>query len=106
MPTLIKLGNVWYKDCELDNGDVPTLVEYGRFPNDAARFCTESIKIKVGKDFLQDWHKDKDKGFGYGMAWKAGSSQRGRYAGTVCDDIYPPHLFMPSKYPQYLEKLG
>ena len=42
------------------------------------------------------------------MVWheKAESSQRKRYAGTVCDDIYPPHLFMPSKYPQTLEKLG
>ena len=39
----------------------------------------------------------------YGMR-KAESSQREkRYAGTVCDDIYPFHLFMPSKYPQYLK---
>ena len=37
---------------------------------------------------------------------KAESSQREkRYAGTICDDIYPPHLFMPSKF-QTLENLG
>ena len=42
----------------------------------------------------------------YGMR-KAESSQREkRYAGIICDDVMPPHLFMPSKYPQYLEKLG
>jgi len=35
---------------KLNNGDVPTLVKkYKRFPSDAARFCTDELKIKVGK---------------------------------------------------------
>ena len=94
---------------KLNNGDVPTLVrKYGRFPSDAARFCTDELKIKVGKAFYKKLAQEQGEGFEvwYGMR-KAESSQREkRYAGTVCDDIYPPHLFMPSKYPQYLEKLG
>ena len=94
---------------KLNNGDVPTLVrKYGRFPSDAARFCTDELKIKVGKEFYKKLAQEQGEGFEvwYGMR-KAESSQREkRYAGTVCDDIYPPHLFMPSKYPQYLEKLG
>ena len=94
---------------KLNNGDVPTLVrKYGRFPSDAARFCTDELKIKVGKAFYKKLAQEQGQGFEvwYGMR-KAESSQREkRYAGTVCDDIYPPHLFMPSKYPQYLAKLG
>ena len=94
---------------KLNNGDVPTLVrKYGRFPSDAARFCTDELKIKVGKDFYKKLAQEQGQGFEvwYGMR-KAESSQREkRYAGTVCDEIYPPHLFMPSKYPQYLAKLG
>ena len=84
------------------------LEKYGRFPSDAARFCTDELKIKVGKAFYKKLAQEQGQGFEvwYGMR-KAESSQREkRYAGTVCDDIYPPHLFMPSKYPQYLEKLG
>ena len=94
---------------KLNNGDVPTLVrKHGRFPSDAARFCTDELKIKVGKAFYKKLAQEQGQGFEvwYGMR-KAESSQREkRYAGTVCDDIYPPHLFMPSKYPQYLAKLG
>ena len=38
----------------VNDGDVPTLVrKYGRFPSDAARFCTDELKIKVGKDFYK-----------------------------------------------------
>jgi 3'-phosphoadenosine 5'-phosphosulfate sulfotransferase (PAPS reductase)/FAD synthetase len=94
---------------KLNNGDVISLVrKYKRFPSDAARFCTDELKIKVGKEFYKKLAQEQGQGFEvwYGMR-KAESSQREkRYAGTICDDIYPPHLFMPSKYPQYLEKLG
>jgi len=94
---------------KVNNGDVPTLVrKYKRFPSDAARFCTDQLKIKAGKEFYKKLAQEQGLGFEvwYGMR-KAESSQREkRYAGTICDEIYPPHLFMPSKYPQYLEKLG
>lgn len=37
----------------VNGGDVPTLVrKYKRFPSDAARFCTDELKIKLGKVFL------------------------------------------------------
>jgi 3'-phosphoadenosine 5'-phosphosulfate sulfotransferase (PAPS reductase)/FAD synthetase len=39
---------------KVNNGDVPTLVrKYRRFPSDAARFCTDELKIKVGKAFYK-----------------------------------------------------
>ena len=41
----------------------------------------------------------------YGMRKAESSPARKRYAGTICDEIYPPHLFMPSKYPVF-KKLG
>jgi len=105
-----KIGEMYGVKIEkLNNGDVPTLVrKYGRFPSDAARFCTDELKIKVGKAFYKKLAQEQGEGFEvwYGMR-KAESSQREkRYAGIICDDVMPPHLFMPSKYPQYLEKLG
>ena len=97
------------KIVKLNNSDVPTLVrKYGRFPSDAARFCTDQLKIKVGKDFYKKLAQEQGQGFEVWLGMrKAESSQREkRYAGTICDDIYPPHLFMPSKFPKLLEKLG
>ena len=94
---------------KLNNGDVPTLVrKYGRFPSEAARFCTDELKIKVAKDFYRKLAQEQGAGFEVWLGMrKAESSQREkRYAGTICDDIYPPHLFMPSKFPKLLEKLG
>ena len=93
----------------VNGGDVPALIrKYKRFPSDAARFCTDELKIKVGKKFYADLAKEQGAGFEvwYGMR-RAESAQRDkRYTGTVCDEVYPPHLFMPSKYPMYLDKLG
>ena len=94
---------------KLNNGDVPTLVKkHKRFPSDAARFCTDELKIKVGKAFYKKLAQEQGEGFEVWLGMrKAESSQREkRYAGTICDDIYPPHLFMPSKFPKLLEKLG
>ena len=94
---------------KLNNGDVTTLVrKYGRFPSDAARFCTDELKIKVGKEFYKKLAQEQGQGFEvwYGMRTGESSQREKRYAGIICDDVMPPHLFMPSKYPQYLEKLG
>ena len=66
------------KIVKLNNGDVPTLVrKYGRFPSDAARFCTDELKIKVGKAFYKKLAQEQGQGFEvwYGMR-KAESSQR------------------------------
>ena len=57
---------------------MPTLVrKYGRFPSDAARFCTDELKIKVGKAFYKKLAQEQGEGFEvwYGMR-KAESSQR------------------------------
>ncbi len=75
------------KIVKLNNGDVPTLVrKYGRFPSDAARFCTDELKIKVGKAFYKKLAQEQGQGFEvwYGMR-KAESSlaREKRYAGTV-----------------------
>jgi 3'-phosphoadenosine 5'-phosphosulfate sulfotransferase (PAPS reductase)/FAD synthetase len=42
----------------------------------------------------------------YGMRSGESDARAKRYAGKVCDEVYPPHEVMPSKYPQYLAKLG
>lgn len=93
----------------VNDGDVPALVrKYKRFPSDAARFCTDELKIKAGKRYYKELAESQGAGFEvwYGMR-RAESHQRAeRYAGTISDEVYPPHLFMPSKYPQYLHALG
>jgi len=93
----------------VNDGDVPSLVrKYKRFPSDAARFCTDELKIKAGKRYYKKLAESQGAGFEvwYGMR-RAESHQRAeRYAGTISDEVYPPHLFMPSKYPQYLHALG
>ena len=94
---------------KLNNGDVPTLVKkHKRFPSDAARFCTDSLKIQVGKAFYKQLAQEQGQGFEvwYGMRTGESSQREKRYAGIVCDEVMPPHCFMPSKYPQYLAKLG
>ena len=93
----------------VNDGDVPELVrKYKRFPSDAARSCTDELKIKAGKRYYKELAESQGAGFEvwYGMR-RAESHQRAeRYAGTISDEVYPPHLFMPSKYPQYLHALG
>lgn len=93
----------------VNGGDVPTLVrKYKRFPSDAARFCTDELKIKVGKEFYKKLAQEQGQGFEvwYGMRRAESHQREKRYSGTVCDEVMPPHLFMPSKYPLYLDKLG
>jgi len=93
----------------VNGGDVSTLVrKYKRFPSDAARFCTDELKIKLGKVFYAELAKLQGAGFEvwYGMRRAESHQREKRYSGTVCDEVMPPHLFMPSKYPLYLDKLG
>ncbi len=93
----------------VNDGDVLSLIrKYKRFPSDAARFCTDHLKIQTAKRYYMDLAALQGAGFEvwYGMR-RAESHQRAeRYAGTISDEIYPPHLFMPSKFPKYFEKRG
>lgn len=97
-------------------------IKHGRFPSDAARFCTEELKIWPTKRYCKALaeeqgsrmgHKrkkiaaSKDGGFEvwYGMRSDESDARAKRYAGKVGDDVYPPHQVL-GKYPQYLHKLG
>jgi len=41
-----------------------------------------------------------------GMRSEESHERAKRYAGKVCEEVYPPHEVMPSSFPQYLHKLG
>lgn len=93
----------------VNDGDVPALVrKYKRFPSDAARFCTDELKIKTGKRYYKALAEQQRSGFEvwYGMRTSESHQRAERYVGVICDEIMPPHLFMPSKYPAYFERLG
>lgn len=90
-------------------GDVLGKCEkYGRFPGGGARHCTDELKIKETKKYAKALAEEQGAGFEIWYGVRAGESQerKKRYAGKVCDELYAPHEFMPSKYPKYLSKLG
>lgn len=92
--------------CE---GDVLSLCKkYKRFPGGGARFCTDELKINVGKKFYKELAEQQGQGFEvwYGMRSGESSEREKRYQGKVNDELYAAHEVIPSKYPKYLEKLG
>lgn len=82
-------------------------VKYGRFPGGGARHCTDELKIRETRIYCKALAEQQG-GFEvwYGMRSKESPEREKRYAGKVCDEIYHPHEVMPSKYPQYLGKMG
>lgn len=93
----------------LNAGDVISKVRhYRRFPTSAVRFCTDELKIQTGKKFYKELAQQQGQGFEvwYGMRWAESDNRAKRYAGMIGEDVYPPHEFMPSKYPKYLAKMG
>lgn len=93
----------------VNNGDVISLIrKYKRFPTDKARFCTDHLKIQTARRYYRELAECQGAGFEvwYGMRWDESHQRAERYASVVCDEVVPPHLFMPSKFPKYLEKLG
>lgn len=82
--------------------------KYGRFPTWAARFCTDELKIRETRIFLKGLADSQGCGFEvwYGMRLSESAARRKRYAGKAATELYPPHLILPNKYPQYLEKMG
>ena len=56
----------------VNDGDVPALVrKYKRFPSDAARFCTDELKIKTGKRYYKKLAESQGAGLKYGTACDA-----------------------------------
>lgn len=82
-------------------------VKYGRFPGGGARHCTDELKIRETRIYCKSLAEQQG-GFEvwYGMRSKESSERNKRYAGKVCEELYLPHEVMPSKYPQYLGKMG
>lgn len=82
--------------------------KYGRFPGGGARHCTDELKIVPTKKFCKALAEEQAEGFEvwYGMRTQESAARAKRYDGKIPDQLYPPHLVMPSKYPQYLAKMG
>lgn len=83
-------------------------IKYGRFPGGGARHCTDELKIRETKIYAKALAEAQGHGFEvwYGMRTAESNERAKRYAGKVCDELYPPHEVMPSKYPKYLAKRG
>lgn len=82
--------------------------KYGRFPGGTARHCTDELKIRPTKYFCKALAERQGEGFEvwYGMRQQESRERAARYDGKLPDHLYAPHEVMPSKYPQYLAKLG
>jgi len=80
----------------------------GRFPADIARFCTDQLKINVGKKFYKQLSLQQGQGFEvwYGMRLGESWQRSERYKDHNPEDLYPPHEIMTGKYPKYLFKQG
>jgi 3'-phosphoadenosine 5'-phosphosulfate sulfotransferase (PAPS reductase)/FAD synthetase len=83
-------------------------LKYSRFPGGGARHCTDELKIRETKIYCKALAEELGHGFEvwYGMRTGESHARAKRYAGKVCDELYPPHEVIPSKYPKYLAKLG
>lgn len=93
----LKEGNVYDK-----------IRKVGRFPADIARFCTDQLKIVVGKRFYKQLSLQQGEGFEvwYGMRLGESWQRSERYKNHNEDMLYPPHEIMVNKYPKYLFKQG
>ena len=90
-------------------GSVPEKVlQYERFPNGVARFCTDDLKIKPSSKFYRDLATQQGRGFEVWLGMRSGesSARAKRYADISDDALYAPHEILPNKYPKYLSKLG
>lgn len=98
-------------------------IKYGRFPGGGARHCTDELKIRETKLYCkrlaeqQGSHiANKKRGVDasdvggfevwYGMRSAESPERERRYAGKLDTARYLPHEVMPSKYPQYLGRMG
>lgn len=83
-------------------------MKHGRFPGGGARHCTDELKIRMTKMYCKYLALLQGEGFEvwYGMRSGESPDRAKRYAGKVCDELYPPHDVIPSKYPKYLAEMG
>lgn len=91
------------------DGDVTTrCLRYGRSPSGTARFCTDDLKIKPTKRFLENLAARQGEGFEvwYGMRSAESNDRKVRYEGRIDTELYPPHEIMPKKYPLHLASMG
>lgn len=91
-----------------DGGVYERIKQYGRFPSDIARFCTDQLKIRTAKIFYKMLAEAQEQGFEvwYGMRLGESHQRSERYKDKTPNDLYPPHTIMINKYPKYLEKMG
>lgn len=108
---VVKLATL-YGDIQIDyvcGGSVLEQVRrFKRFPGGGARHCTDYLKIRQTREYLKRLATEQGSGFEvwYGMRSSESNERKQRYAGKVCEELYPAHEIMPSKYPKYLQKMG
>lgn len=93
----INSGNVYEK-----------IMKYGRFPTDQARFCTDELKIAIGKQFYSMLARLQGCGFEvwYGMRLEESKQREKRYEHINPDELYFAREALGKKYPKYLDTLG
>lgn len=93
----------------VSDGDVITrCLRYGRFPSGVARFCTDDLKIKPTKRFIENLAARQGQGFEvwYGMRQNESTERRKRYSDHISSELYMPHEVLPKKYPEHLGMMG
>ncbi len=82
-------------------------IKYGRFPGGGARHCTDELKIRETKIYCKALAEEQG-GFEvwYGMRSGESAERKKRYARKLPTELYAPHEVLPSKYPQYLARMG
>lgn len=101
-----------YGPVQIDRVTSGTVMEqcekHGRFPGGGARFCTDELKMWVTRDYCARLAAYNGARFEvwYGVRSQESTQRKKRYAGKVCDELYPMHHVWPGKYPQYLERMG
>lgn len=94
---------------KINNGNVyDRIYKYGRFPTDQARFCTDELKITIGKQFYSMLARLQGGGFEiwYGMRLEESKQREKRYENIHPDKLYTPQEALGKKYPKYLDSLG
>lgn len=91
-----------------DGGVYKRIKQYGRFPSDIARFCTDQLKIRTAKMFYNYLSKAQECGFEvwYGMRLGESHQRSERYKDKDEHSLYAPDTIMVNKYPKYLAKQG
>ena len=105
---IAKLGDLYKVNIHrVTGGSVPEKVlKYQRFPVGGQRFCTDELKIRETKIFLNKF-VDENGPFQvwYGMRGAESHARRVRYQDILDTELYEPNEVL-KKYPKYLGKKG